>query len=66
MKKSDTKIHPSTVVENCTFIGAQYDAKAVDAITKIADGLLENAKALGSLARVLQASSVNIETMLRL
>lgn len=54
-----------TSMENCNFVGVQYDAKAVDAITKIADGLCENAKALGLLAQVLNASNVKIEALVK-
>lgn len=53
-------------VQNCTFVGVQYDAKAVDAITKIAEGLIENAKGFTALAQVLKASNVEVETMLKI
>ncbi len=64
MKKS--KQPAQNVITGCTFIGAQYDAKAVNAIEAIAIGLQENARALGNLAKVLKASNVEIETMLRI
>ena len=57
---------PQTNVTNCTFIGVQFDAKAVEAITIIGHGLVENAKALGLLAGVLRASNVTVETMLKI
>ena len=53
-------------IESCNFVGVQYDAKAVEAIDTIAKGLVENAKALGKLAEVLNSSNVEIETMLKL
>lgn len=53
-------------VSNSNFIGVQYDAKAVNAIETIADGLLENAKALGKLAEVLKASNVTVESMIKI
>ena len=53
-------------ITGCNFIGVQYDAKAVNAIETIAAGLVENAKALGSLAQVLKASNVEIASMLRI
>jgi hypothetical protein len=56
----------TTTVKNSTFQGVVYDAKAVDAIETIADGLLENAKALGKLAEVLKSSNVEIECLLKL
>jgi len=52
-------------ISNCTFTGVKYDAKAVNAIEMIAEGLIENAKGLGKLAEVLKASNVHIETMIR-
>lgn len=65
MTKAKAKNAASTVVSNCTFVGVQFDAKAVGAIETIAEGLVENAKALGLLAQVLKASNVNVEAMLR-
>jgi len=50
---------------NNSFVGVKFDEKAAGAIHTIAEGLVENAKALGSLATVLKASNVNIETMIR-
>lgn len=52
-------------ISNCSFVGVQFDAKAVDAITAIAKGLQINAQALGDLAAVLKAGNVEIETMMR-
>ena len=54
-----------TTVQNCTFVGTQFDEAATEAITTIAEGLVENAKALGQLAYVLKSSNVEIETMLK-
>ena len=56
----------TTTVENSTFQGVVYDAKAVNAIDTIATGLVENAKALGKLAEVLKASNVEVECLLKL
>ena len=53
-------------ITGCNFVGVQYDAKAVNAIETIANGLVENAKALGALAQVLKASNVEIGAMLRI
>ena len=55
-----------TEISNCNFAGVQFDEAATEAITTIAEGLCETAKALGQLSYVLKASNVNIETMLRL
>ena len=54
-----------TAITNCTFVGVQFDAKAVSAIEIIATGLVENAKALGTLAQVLKASNVSVECLLK-
>lgn len=69
MKKATKK--PSTKdnqlnVSGCTFIGVQFDETAIEAITTIAEGLVENAKALGSLAQVLKASNIHIDAMLKM
>ena len=53
-------------ITGCNFVGVQYDAKAVNAIETIANGLVENAKALGAMAQVLKASNVEIGAMLRI
>jgi hypothetical protein len=66
MTKAKIKTKPSTTVQNCSFVGVQFDAKAVDAIRTIAEGLVENAKALGALAGVLKASNVNLECMVKI
>jgi hypothetical protein len=55
-----------TAITNCSMVGVKFDAKAVDAIETIADGLVENAKALGILARVLNGSNVQIDSMIRI
>lgn len=63
-KKTKKTVKPKITISDCKFVGVMFDAKAVGAIDTIASGLVENAKALGVLARVLNASNVNIETML--
>lgn len=66
MDNSKTPIVDRTThISNCTFTGVKWDAKAVDAVTKIADGLIQNAKGLTALAEVLKASNVTLETMLK-
>jgi hypothetical protein len=52
-------------VENCNFIGVQWDKSAVETVTIIAEALLENAKALRNLSAVLKESNVHIDAMLR-
>jgi hypothetical protein len=54
-----------TNFNNPSFVGVEYDAKAVDAINLIARGLISNAESLGKLAEVLQASNVTIEAMIK-
>ena len=53
-------------IHNCTFVGVKFDEKAVNAIEIIATGLVENAKAVGSLAAVLKASNIQIDAMLKI
>lgn len=65
-KKKQASNGGATSVQNCNFVGVQYDAKAVEAIEMIAQGLIENAKALGALAHVLKASNVEIQTLLKI
>ena len=62
----EEKAKHSTTISNCTFAGVQFDEAATEAITTIAEGLIENAKALGALAYVLKSSNVEIETMVKL
>lgn len=54
-----------TAVTGCNFTGVKYNEKAVETITAIALGLVENARSLGALAEVLKASNVTIETLLK-
>ena len=64
-KKTKKSSQPAVnTISHCNFVGAQYDAQAVLAISTIAEVLVETAKALGKLAEVLKASNVTIETML--
>jgi hypothetical protein len=55
----------SLSIENCNFVGATYDAKAVDAITLIAKALQTNADALLHLSKVLSGSQISIESMIK-
>lgn len=56
---------PSTLIQNCHLIGVQYDAKALDTITMLASALEENAAAINALAKVLKASNVHIDSMIK-
>lgn len=60
-----TKSNPTTIT-NCNFTGVHFDAPAVEAIKLVAEGLLKNAEGLCTLARVLNASGVKIESLLRI
>lgn len=53
-----------TNITGCSFVGVQFDEAATEAITTIAEGLMENAKALGQLAYVLKASNVELGTFI--
>lgn len=65
-KAKDVEQVQYNTVENCSFTGVQFDAKAVDAIQTIAEGLLENAKSLGKLSEVLRAGNVHIDAMVKI
>lgn len=52
-------------ISHCTFVGAHYDAQAVETVTEIAKGLAEITKVYGQLAQVLQASNVHIDAMVK-
>ena len=65
-KEAARNIPATKIISGCEFVGAKYDAKAVGAIETIAEGLVENAKALGSLASVLRHSNVTVESMLKI
>ncbi len=54
-----------STIKDCNFVGVQFDAKAVEAIKAIAEGLIENAKGLHALATVLKASNITIEAMVK-
>lgn len=56
----------ATSMIHCNFVGVQFDAKATEAITTIAEGLIVNAQALGDLAQALKASNVTIESMVKM
>jgi hypothetical protein len=56
----------SNHIENCNFVGVQWDSKAVATVQTIPDGLLENAKAFHSLISVLKAQNVEIKAMLNI
>ena len=56
----------SATITGCSFTGVQFDEAATEAITTIAEGLLQNAKALGNLALVLKASNVEVDTFIKI
>lgn len=62
-KNPTPTVDNSKTIQNCSFYGVKWDAKATDVIQTIADGLVENAKALGSLASVLKSQNVEIHAM---
>lgn len=56
----------ATTIKDCVFRAVEFDSKAIESISLIATGLIENAKALGRLAEVLKASNVTVEAMIKL
>lgn len=65
-KKRALEIKDCTTIQNCSFIGLQFDPKAVETISLIAQGVVENTKVLMALAQVLKASNVTIEAMIHI
>jgi uncharacterized protein YprB with RNaseH-like and TPR domain len=53
-------------ISNCQFSGVHFDAPAIEAVRVVAEGLLKNAEGLLTLARVLNASDVKIESLLKI
>ena len=66
IKKSIAEANNGTTIQDCHFVGVEFDARAVSAIQTIADGLVENAKALSHLALLLKASNVHVDAMVRI
>ena len=52
---------PTTNIEGCNFVGVP----SVRTIQTIADGLVENAKALGNLAGLLRSQNATIDSLFR-
>lgn len=57
---------PGITVKDSSFIGGQWDAKAVDAIQTIADSLLEQARASHALVGVFASQHIAIDCMLKI
>ena len=53
-------------IKDSTLIGAQYDENTINAVEKIAEGLIENAKALNVLASVLKHSNTNFDALIKI
>lgn len=53
-------------IKDSTLIGAQYDENTINAVEKIAEGLIENAKALSVLASVLKHSNTNFDALIKI
>lgn len=60
-KKVEKKEKAGVTVANSSFA---VNVNTADAVTKIAEGLILNAKALGELAGVMNASHVRVESLL--
>jgi len=67
-KKETTKKEPvnHTTVKDCTFIGVKVDSDAAKIIGPIAEGLVETAKGLATLARLLTGHQVEIDSMIKI
>lgn len=65
-RKQPTTIDNSRTISQCEFYGVRWDAKAVDAVQTIAEGLLRNAEGLCALAQVLKSQNVEIKSMIHI
>ena len=66
-KKEISKKEPCNyTVKDCTFIGVKVDADAVKIMDPIAEGLVETAKGLATLARLLAGHQVKIDSLLKI
>ena len=61
MKKTKPQVH----IHDCEFTGVHWDAKSVEVIQTIADGLLRTATGLGRLTEVLRSQNVTIESLVQ-
>lgn len=65
IKEAVGGMEPSmTSFTNCEITGLKFDESVLESITTIADGLCENARALGTLAAVLSTSGLKIGTLI--
>lgn len=59
-------IDNSTQITNSQFTGVHWDAKAIDTVQTVAEGLVENARALAALANLFASQHINIECLLKI
>lgn len=60
------KLQPGSTIKDCQFYGVKFDENAVKSVNLIAEGLLENAKALSKLADIFKASNITVDAMIRI
>lgn len=53
-------------IRDSHFIGVQFDKAACESISKIADGLAENARGLSALAETLNAANIRVDCMVKI
>jgi len=56
---------PQTNLTGCSFYGVKWDEKATEAVSIVATGLLENAKALHKLADLFNSQHITIDCLLK-
>lgn len=54
------------IITNCVFTGVQWDATAVKAVQTVAEGLVQNAKGLKTLAKLFEGQSITMEALLKI
>ena len=66
MVKASVVKPPAVSVVNTTFTGIHWDSKSVQTVQTVAEGLVENAKALGQLASLFRSQNIQIECLLKI
>lgn len=59
-RKKVKKVEPvTTTITNCSFVGTQWDAQAIESVSMVAKGLL-------NLSELFRTQNINIDSMLKI
>ena len=64
--KKERENKKSIEITGCSFSAISLDKSAINTISLIAEGLIENAKALGNLAQMLKATNIKIDSLVNI